>query len=1427
MGLVTPPNELTNDASILRDYFLDVRLLIYSIDTNESKDFGGLATYTVEAFRENIGFGITNIQIETNASLQPVVEITFRDLYGNSVFSKNLGGNSIGMYKELFDLPPPKFDLSFKGYLGKTTKMKLNLKKTDIQYDSHDGSFTIKCSFLPNLWGPFADIPIGFLYAVKGLKQKENIPNIVTFFDLIKIGKQVEVRTKNIGNSYDSLKKKIQGTDSLVSSIINKDITPGEEIKGIASNKNGVIFGFNNIKVYDVKSEKNEKINSIEKLSSNSENITTLNNYWLLKSDVGGASDAGGKLNSLTYDEYSSVMSTTATGSIATTTSGLDSKIFADLLNERRIIIGKDLSLIDDEISAESFVQNKTQLSQIVISDIFSKLGGDTGYIIGNILKAGLQGYAGAKDARDGATDIIGKYYPLKINDNDSNNGNFQNSQSPVPLTGTSNGQVLFNTTDKSLTNEWDFVNKFTEAISAGLGDVAEIAQEFDSKGRNKLIKRINNLESLQGNPYESNFQSVVSNLIVRSGIWSHLTRNLDPNTPGSYSSSFVSFNDNATTAAGNELENITNATLEGMSADDLLKLRNTCIYFENAIEDGNSSYSFDSTKKITISSGTTPLSYNYADAVGTAMDSLIRAGIPNGIDATKSLVNNQLFWIVDFGLIPNTYSTSLTFTNWSKFHSSKAGSSYYNMLVFNSKQDIEELKTLNSSDTDTKFRADPESQDKPGILKPYEPPGYSTIDNFIEKSKQPGHGRQASFNHWLNDNAMFNYKFFTDAYSQFTSVPPSPNNVNALNQVNSLTNTALWTNGEITKDSTPFLPLTYCCWSAPEELLCWDLFGTTSRAKNQRIFLRAAFSKLKLNIDTLSNEKTIKIGNVAAQAQKMSDLIYNQFHHIFYQWYSLVYNEETETTLNNDYNKKKIDVFETNKLPSLIEAIYSASSVETNCTQSGGYSKGFQYIAPLIRNSQGGAIDVENSIINLESCYHIDANTTVLNVIQNICTKNNFLFFPIAGGDPYNLDSLFTPELVSTDINYGNRFVVLWSPTPESRVVNNKGTDLAFIQKKDEIKVCAFEVQIGSTDNALFKNLNVSTDSTKTTAESIFNLQRLVDKQVENKQVTKDCSTIPVIEGRSFTCEVETLGNAQISPLQYFYLDKIPIFGGLYQIMGTKHTITPNNMVTTFKGMKMRYNAGKYGGTPPVTLKSLEELSQKLNIISNTGEPATSSKNSVTATEFYQPYPGGPSFKGIDVSTYQTNINWSNVKGSGIDFVYIKSSEGMGLGRQSIANKRASDASDAGLLIGYYHFALPSKHSAIDEANYFDYILKRLPKYDLVPALDFEDDAFKNSPNSVKVKWAEDFILQMKKLGRETMLYVGAYYFDPSQSKIITNSKLWLAQYYNGQQPKALPNGFKNFTVWQNTDKGQVNGIPGNVDSSIAYYLPKPGLNA
>ncbi|MGG2357461.1 hypothetical protein, partial [Salmonella enterica] len=76
-----------------------------------------------------------------------------------------------------------------------------------------------------------------------------------------------------------------------------------------------------------------------------------------------------------------------------------------------------------------------------------------------------------------------------------------------------------------------------------------------------------------------------------------------------------------------------------------------------------------------------------------------------------------------------------------------------------------------------------------------------------------------------------------------------------------------------------------------------------------------------------------------------------------------------------------------------------------------------------------------------------------------------------------------------------------------------------------------------------------------KVTAESIAMLQSLTDNEDRNKIVTKDCSMLNVMAGRSYTAKLDTLGNAQIYPMQFFFLERMPLFSGLYQIMKVEHS--------------------------------------------------------------------------------------------------------------------------------------------------------------------------------------------------------------------------------------------------------------------------------
>jgi hypothetical protein len=47
-------------------------------------------------------------------------------------------------------------------------------------------------------------------------------------------------------------------------------------------------------------------------------------------------------------------------------------------------------------------------------------------------------------------------------------------------------------------------------------------------------------------------------------------------------------------------------------------------------------------------------------------------------------------------------------------------------------------------------------------------------------------------------------------------------------------------------------------------------------------------------------------------------------------------------------------------------------------------------------------------------------------------------------------------------------------------------------------------------------------------------------------------------------------MGCAQIQPLMYFQLNNIPLFRGAYQIINVEHNITPGDMTTKFKGVRI-----------------------------------------------------------------------------------------------------------------------------------------------------------------------------------------------------------------------------------------------------------------
>ena len=91
----------------------------------------------------------------------------------------------------------------------------------------------------------------------------------------------------------------------------------------------------------------------------------------------------------------------------------------------------------------------------------------------------------------------------------------------------------------------------------------------------------------------------------------------------------------------------------------------------------------------------------------------------------------------------------------------------------------------------------------------------------------------------------------------------------------------------------------------------------------------------------------------------------------------------------------------------------------------------------------------------------------------------------------------------------------------------------------------------------------------------------------------------------------------------------------------------------------------------------------------------------------------------GIDISHFQRVVDWTAVAASGIQFCFIKATEGAGnIDPRFVQNWKS--AGDAGLVRGAYHFFHPAD-AAIAQANSFLRMVGRLEPGDLPPALDLE----------------------------------------------------------------------------------------------------------
>ncbi|NEW06886.1 hypothetical protein GK047_12825 [Paenibacillus sp. SYP-B3998] len=196
----------------------------------------------------------------------------------------------------------------------------------------------------------------------------------------------------------------------------------------------------------------------------------------------------------------------------------------------------------------------------------------------------------------------------------------------------------------------------------------------------------------------------------------------------------------------------------------------------------------------------------------------------------------------------------------------------------------------------------------------------------------------------------------------------------------------------------------------------------------------------------------------------------------------------------------------------------------------------------------------------------------------------------------------------------------------------------------------------------------------------------------------------------------------------------------------------------------------------------------------------------------------------GIDVSHHNGDIDWNAVKNSGVQFAYMKASEGDNF-KDNKFETYVKEARAAGLPAGAYHFARPTDNAPQTEARHFlDTLKTGMPDYgDLMPVLDLEAPTEASQSNGEFISnWARSFIsVIQQETGKQVLLYTGNWFvnqFD-NLNNALKDIPLWIANYSNIQAPPDC-GGWTRWLVWQYTEKGTVSGIEGHIDMNAATSL-------
>ncbi|HMQ57978.1 MAG TPA: GH25 family lysozyme [Rhizobiaceae bacterium] len=196
---------------------------------------------------------------------------------------------------------------------------------------------------------------------------------------------------------------------------------------------------------------------------------------------------------------------------------------------------------------------------------------------------------------------------------------------------------------------------------------------------------------------------------------------------------------------------------------------------------------------------------------------------------------------------------------------------------------------------------------------------------------------------------------------------------------------------------------------------------------------------------------------------------------------------------------------------------------------------------------------------------------------------------------------------------------------------------------------------------------------------------------------------------------------------------------------------------------------------------------------------------------------PHGHEVHGIDISKYQGRIDWATARKGGVNFAFIKATEGKDHLDETF-RRNWDAAAQAGVPRGAYHFYWFCS-SAEAQAKWF---IRNVPKdaQALPPVLDVEWNSHSRNcrwrPTRAKVieKMQTFMSILERHYGKRPIIYTTPDFYKDNLQGQFKNHTFWLRS-VKAHPRKLYPNR-TNYGFWQYSGTGRARGITGNVDLNV-----------